>query len=40
MRFLSSVDALMDGQGRSLDELLAAIREVANVRTDAAVDSF
>ena len=40
VRLLAGVDALMDGQRGSLDELLAAVGVVANVRADAAVDTF
>lgn len=40
VRLLASVDALVDRQGRALDELLAAAGVVAHVRTDAAVDTF
>jgi hypothetical protein len=37
---LASVDTLMDGQGRALDELLPAVGVIAHVRTDPAVDTF
>lgn len=40
VRLLSSVHSLMHGQGRPLDKLLAAVRPVANVRTDSAVDAL
>lgn len=40
MRFFSRVDTLVNGQGRSLDELLAASREIADVRSHAAVYPF
>jgi hypothetical protein len=40
VRLLASVDALMHSQGRTLDELLAAIRILAHVRADTTVDTF
>ena len=40
VRLLSRVHALMDRQCRALDELLAAVGVVADVRTDAGMDSF
>lgn len=40
MRFLASVNTLMDSQGRSLNEHLSAVRPVADVRSDAAVDTL
>ena len=40
VRLLASVDTLVDRQGGTLDELLAAVGVVANMRADAAVDTF
>jgi hypothetical protein len=40
VRLLASVDALVDCQGRTLDELLAAVGVIAHVRADSAVDAF
>jgi hypothetical protein len=40
MRLLASVDTLVDRQGGTLDELLAAVGVIANMRADAAVDTF
>ena len=40
MRLLASVDTLVDRQGGTLDELLAAVGVVADMRADAAVDTF
>lgn len=40
VRLLSRVDALVDCQSGTLNELLAAIGEVAYVRTDATVNTF
>jgi hypothetical protein len=40
VRLLAGVDALVHGEGGALDELLAAVRVVAHVRADAAVDTF
>lgn len=37
---LASVNTLMNGQGRTLNELLAAVWVIANMRADAAVDTF
>ena len=40
MRFLASVDALMDGQSRTLNKLLATVRVLAHVRSNTAVDTL
>jgi len=40
MRLFPSVDSLMNGQGGTLDELLATSRVVTDVGTDTAVDTF
>lgn len=40
VRFLTGVDPLVDCQSGPLDELLAAVREVADVRPDATVDAL
>lgn len=40
MWLFTCVYALVDSQGRALDELLAATRIVANMGPDAAVDAF
>lgn len=40
VRLLSGVDSLMDSKSRSLNELLSAVGEIANVRADSAVDTF
>lgn len=40
VRLLAGVDTTVDGQSRALDELLAAAREVADMRTDASVNAF
>lgn len=40
MRLLASVNTLMNGQGRTLDELFAAIGVVADVRSDSSVNTF
>lgn len=40
MRLLASVDTLVHREGGALDELLAAAGVIADVRTDAAVDTF
>lgn len=40
VRLLSSVDSLVDGQGRPLDELLAAVGVVADMRPHSGVDSL
>lgn len=40
VRLLAGVDTLMDSQGRTLNELLATGRIVADVGTNAAMDAF
>lgn len=40
VRLLASVDTLMDGQSRALNELLAAVGVVAHMGTDAAMDAL
>lgn len=40
VRLLAGVHTLMDGQGRPLDKLLAAVGVLADVRTNAAVDAL
>jgi hypothetical protein len=40
MGLLASVHSLMDGQGRTLNELLVATRMITDVRSDTTVDSF
>lgn len=40
VRLLSRVYALMDCEGRTLNELLSAIRVITDMRPDAAVDTF
>lgn len=40
VRLLSSVDTLVDGQGRPLDELLAAVGVVADMRPHSGVNSL
>jgi hypothetical protein len=40
VRLLAGVDALMDSQSRSLDELLTAVGILTHVRADATVDTF
>lgn len=40
VRLLTSVHSLVNREGRPLDKLLPAFREVANMRTDTAMDSL
>lgn len=40
MRLLASVNTLMNSQGRTLDELFAAIRVVADMRSDSSMNTF
>jgi len=40
VRFLSRVNSLMNSEGRTLDELLATVGEVADVRANTAMNAF
>jgi hypothetical protein len=40
VRLLTSMDTLVNGQGRSLNELFTAVGIFAHVRTDAAMDTL
>jgi len=40
VRLLASMDTLMNGQGRSLNKLFAAVGVLAHVRADATMDTL